>query len=149
MLSGVIYICYWTSRWNDWLEIMSRTQKVQGSDLGPVIGYPGCVLVFTAVPEDRRHDSASDQSVYSTFHTLNFYTIQGDSRLNVWTSGVYSCNVYGIRHSFQLRILFEPTGYILPLSCLIQHSRYCVFCYHDLNVHSMKFKYSTKTVAFH
>ena len=71
----------WTPRWNDRLEILPRAQKVQGSDLGPVIGFSGCVLVFAAVPEDGRHDSASDQCVSSTAHILNFYIIQGDSRL--------------------------------------------------------------------
>jgi hypothetical protein len=83
MLSDVICICYRTSRWNDRLEILPRTQKVQGSDLGPVIGFPDCVLVFVAIPEDRRHDSASDQSVSSTSYILNFYIIQDDSRLTL------------------------------------------------------------------
>jgi hypothetical protein len=53
-----------------------------------------------------------------------------------------------IRHGYQLHNLFEPTEFILQLSCLIHHSLSGTFWYHDLNVHSVKLIFSAKTTQF-
>ena len=96
----------------------------------PVVSFPSPQSLKTC------HDGASDQPVSSTSHILNFYIIQGDSRLNVLTSVAYSRNLCGIRCSCQLHNLFEPTGgFFVPWYCIILHSHLGTFWHQDLNVH--------------